>query len=212
VQPLTINCHVDYPPAALLFACIQEMGERRSNPVLELLEDIPTFVQGTKYPQPALAFGDNQWRGYYHSHSMADADVREHGHFHLFTRFTDSGQDWAHLAALAMDGEGQPIRWFVTNRWVTGSDWADRDGLLAAVDALVPANEQDVLRQWLTSLLKLYTTELGDLLDARDARITDLLQGRPKDAVLDDRSLYELACMPVDLAAKLTLQLTGESS
>jgi hypothetical protein len=212
VQPLAINRHAEYPPAALLFACIQEMGERRSNPVLELLKDIPSFVQGTKYPQPALAFGDNRWRGYYHSHSMADADVREHGHFHLFTRFAGNEQDWAHLAALAMDGEGQPIRWFVTNRWVTGSDWADRDRLLAAVDALAPANEQYVLCQWLTSLLKLYTTELGDLLDARDARITDLLQGRPKDAVLDDRSLYELACMPVDLAAKLTLQLTGESS
>ena len=212
MQPLATNHDIEYPPAALLFACIQTMGERRSNPVLELLNDVPAFVHGTKYPQPALAFGDNRWRSYYHNHSMADADVREHGHFHLFTCLSDSGQDWAHLAALAMDEEGQPLRWFVTNRWVTGSSWADRDSLLAAVDALAPANEQDALRQWLASLLKLYTTELGDMLDARDARISDLLQSRSKDAVFDDRTLYELACTPVDLAAKLTLKLTGESS
>jgi hypothetical protein len=62
------------------------------------------------------------------------------------------------------------------------------------------------------SLLKLYQTELGDLLDARDVRIACLLQGRSKDEVLDDRALYELACRPIDLTAKLTSQLTGESS
>jgi hypothetical protein len=140
---------------------------------------------------------------------MADADVREHGHFHLFTR---KGQGWAHLAALAMDLEGQPLRWVMTNRWVTGSDWRDRNGLLTAINALVPSKEPDVLRQWLASLLKLYQPELGDLLDARDTRIAGLLQKRSKDEVLDDRTLYELACMPVDLTAKLTSRLTGESS
>lgn len=186
MQPLAMHCCVECPPAALLFDCIQKMGAHRSNPVLELLRDIPTFVEGGKYPQPPLAFGKDGWRSYYHSHSIADADVREHGHFHLFTR---KGQGWAHLAALSMDLEGQPLR-----------------------NALVPSEEPDVLRQWLVSLLKLYQPELGDLLDARDARIAGLLQGRSKDEVLDDRTLYELAGMPIDLTAKLTSQLTGESS
>jgi hypothetical protein len=177
---------VECPPAALLLDCIQEMGARRSNPVLELLRDM-----------------------YYHSHPVADADVREHGHFHLFTR---KGNGWTHLAALAMDLEGQPLRWVITNRWVTGSDWRDRNSLLASINALVPSEEPDVLRQWLVSLLKLYRTELGDLLEARDARITGLLQGRSIDKVLDDRTLYELVCSPIDLTAKLTSELTGESS
>ena len=209
MQPLATHCRVECPPAALLFVCIQKMGAHRSNPVLELLRDIPTFVRGGKYPQPPLAFGEDGWRSYYHSHSIADADVREHGHFHLFTR---KGQGWAHLAALAMDLEGQPLRWVMTNRWVTSNDWSDRNSLLAAINALTPSEEPDVLRQWLVSLLKLYQTELGDLLEARDARIAGLLQGRSKDEVLDDRTLYELAGMPIDLAAKLTSQLTGESS
>lgn len=208
MQPLAMQCRVEYPPAALLFDCIQQMGAHHSNPVLELLRDVPTFVQGDKYPQPALAFGVDDWRSYYHSHSVADADVREHGHFHLFTR---KGQGWAHLAALAMDLEGQPLRWVMTNRWVTGSDWGDRNSLQAAINALVPSEEPEVLRRWLVSLLKLYQTELDDLLDARDARIAGLLQKRSKDEVLDDRTLYELACMPIDLTAKLTSQLTEES-
>lgn len=209
MQPLVMHGRVECPPAALLLDFIQEMGARRSNPVLELLRDMPAFVQGDKYPQAALAFGDDDWRSYYHSHPVADADVREHGHFHLFTR---KGNGWTHLAALAMDLEGQPLRWVITNRWVTGSDWRDRNSLLASINALVPSEEPDVLRQWLVSLLKLYRTELGDLLEARDARITGLLQGRSIDKVLDDRTLYELVCSPIDLTAKLTSELTGESS
>ena len=205
MQPVAMQSRVEHTHAALLFDCIQNMGELRSNPVLELLRDIPTFVQGVKYPQPALAFGKDDWRSYYHSHSMADDDVREHGHFHLFTR---TGAGWAHLAALAMDLEGQPLRWVMTNRWVTGSDWGDRNSLLLAIDALVPSEEPDILRQWLVSLLTFYRAELGDLIDARDARIDDLGEERSKGEVLDDRTLYELACMPIDLAAKLTSRLT----
>ncbi|MGB5260570.1 MAG: hypothetical protein WBO34_08630 [Gammaproteobacteria bacterium] len=209
MQPVAMQCRVERPPAALLFDCIQNMGAQRSNPVLELLRDVPEFILGKKYPQPALAFGEDGWRTYYHSHSMAGADVSEHGHFHLFTR---NEHGWAHLAALAMDLEGQPSRWIMTNRWVTGSDWSDRNSLLPAINALIPSGEPDVLRQWLVSLLKLYQPELGDLLDARDARIAGLREGRSKDEVLDDRTLYELACMPIDLTAKLTSRLTGENS
>jgi hypothetical protein len=204
-----MHYRVDRPPAALLYDCIQKMGAQRSNPVLELLRDVPTFVRGFKYPQPALTFGENSWRSYYHNHSTADADVREHGHFHLFTR---KAQGWTHLSALAMDLEGQPLRWVITNRWVTGGDWCDRNSLLAAIKALVPSKEPDVLRQWLARLLKLYQTELGNLLKARDARIAGLLQGRCIDEVLDDRALYELSCTPIDLTAKLSSQLTGECS
>ncbi|NNJ93926.1 MAG: hypothetical protein HKP57_04185 [Halobacteria archaeon] len=204
-----MQCRAEDPPAVQVLDCIQDMGAQHSNPVLELLRDLPAFVQGKKYPQPALAFGEDDWRCYYHSHSVADADAREHGHFHLFTR---TGEGWAHLAALAMDREGQPLRWVMTNRWVTDGDWRDRNSLLAAIDALVSAKEPDVLRRWLASLLQLYQPELGDLLDARDARIAGLLHERSRDAVLDDRTLYELASMPIDLAAKLTSQLTGETS
>ena len=28
-----------------------------------------------------------------------------------------------HLAALSLDVNGQPVRWFTTNRWVTGEHW-----------------------------------------------------------------------------------------
>jgi hypothetical protein len=209
MQPVAMHCRVEDPPAVQLFDCIQDMGVQRSNPVLELLRDIPVFEQGKKYPQPALAFGQDDWRGYYHSHLMAGAEVTEHGHFHLFTR---TGQGWAHLAALAMDQQGQPLRWVMTNRWVTGGEWRDRNSLLSAIDTLVPGEEPDVLRRWLASVLKLYRPELGNLLDARDARIAGLLQGHSRDEVLDDRARYELASVPIDLTARLTSALAGESA
>ena len=209
MQPLAISCQEAVPPAVQLFECIRQLGKQRSNPVYELLRDVPTFVRGDKYPQPALTFGEDHWRSYYHSHSTAGADAGEHGHFHLFTR---NGKGWAHLAGLSMDPEGQPLRWFVTNGWVTGGDWLKRSSLPGAISLLTPSDETDVLRQWLASLLKVYQGELDDLLRVRDTHMADLLQRRPEHEVLGDRSLYELACKPVDLTAKLTSLLTGESS
>jgi hypothetical protein len=61
MQPLAMHSRVECSPAALLFDSVQKMGARRSNPVLELLRDIPTFVEGGKYPQPPLAFGKDGW-------------------------------------------------------------------------------------------------------------------------------------------------------
>jgi hypothetical protein len=207
VQPLAISCD-EVPSAVQLFDCIRQLGQQGSNPVYELLRDVPTFVRGDKYPQPALTFGEDRWRTYYHSHLAADADAGEHGHFHLFTRI---GKGWAHLAGLSMDAEGQPLRWFVTNGWVTGGCWFERCSLPGAISLLAPSDEPDVLRRWLASLLQVYQGELHDLLRVRDIHVTDLQQRRPEHQVLGDRSLYELACEPVDLTAKLTSLLTGES-
>ena len=74
---------------------------------------------------------------YYHSHR----NNGEHGHFHLFLRrggmppqvaplFYDQRNctlndidTYAHIIAISMDHEGQPIGLFTTNKWVTGEDW-----------------------------------------------------------------------------------------
>ncbi len=197
----------------MVLDCVQRFGAGRSNPVLEVLRDVPDFVQGRKYPQPPLEFAAGRGRAYYHSHPRTAADAEEHGHFHLFVpqgRARDK-PGWAHLAALAMDRDGQPVRWFATNRWVTGGGWGERDWLLARVDALTPEREPAGIQQWLAAMLRLYRTELEALLTARDAHCADRPGRSCGQAIWDDRCLYELAQVPVDLVAKLASELTGEN-
>lgn len=198
--------------ARLVFDCIQRFGDASSNPVLDVLKDAPDFIQGQKYPQPALAFAGGRWRTYYHSHPLTGVEPEEHGHFHLFVQHDEADGEpaWTHLAALAMDRDGQPLRWFATNRWVTGGQWGEHERLLSAVDALAPASEPGVLQQWLAAMMQLYRTELDTLLCSRDAQLVGRLAACPAEQVLADRSLYELAQSPVDLRLKLTSQLKGE--
>jgi hypothetical protein len=199
--------------AQVVLGCIRQFGADRSNPVLEVLQETPDFVQQQKYPQPPLEFAAGRGRAYYHSHALAGAEPEEHGHFHLFLQHGRGTrkEDWAHLAALAMDREGQPVRWFATNRWVTGGDWGERGWLLAGVDTLAPERETAVLQRWLAAMLRLYRPELEVLLEARDAYLADLRAATSGEAPTEERCVYELAQVPVNLAAKLASQLTGES-
>ncbi len=199
--------------ALLVLSCVRQFGADRSNPVLEVLQNTPDFVQQRKYPQPPLEFAAGHGRVYYHSHPLADARPAEHGHFHVFLHHErgTGKEDWAHLAALAMDREGQPVRWFATNRWVTGGDWGERGWLLAGVDRLAPEREATLLQRWLAAMLRLYRPELEVLLEARDARLADLRATSCGGELKDDRRVYELAQVPVDLVAKLASQLTGEN-
>jgi hypothetical protein len=200
--------------ARLVLDCIERLAAQDTNPVLELLKTEPQFVQGRKYPQPALAFGGGRWRAYYHSHPLDGCADREHGHFHLFVGQDSASTDArrAHVTALAMDCEGQPLRWFATNRWVTGGPWGEAAALLCAIETLEPADEQELLPRWLAAMLKLHATELGRLLERRDACFARHRRSHRERDSCNDRSLYELAQVPIDLLAILTSRLTGDCS
>jgi hypothetical protein len=207
------ECAAAGSAARVVLECMRQFGAQRSNPVLKVLQETPTFLQHRHYPQPPLEFAAGRGRAYYHSHPLAGADPEEHGHFHLFFRHGDGTgkENWAHLAALAMDRNGQAERWFATNRWVTGGRWGERCWLLAGVDALAPEREAALLPRWLTAMIRLYRSELDTLLRARDAYLTEWRDASSGNEILYDRCLYELAQLPVDLVAKLAAQLTGEN-
>jgi hypothetical protein len=194
--------------ARSLFDCLQRMGDQASNAVLEVLGDSREMVQERRYPRSPLVFADGRWRAYYHSHALAAAP-REHGHFHIFVADrADEGRDaWTHLAALAMDLEGQPLRWFATNRWVTSGPWGHRHALLAEIDCLQAGAGEPLLVQWLVAMIRLYRDDLAVLLDARDDRLSKAMHNAPMEQVLGDRGLYELADIPIDLLHRLQRRL-----
>ena len=196
--------------AQALFACVQRMAEESTNAVLQVLGEKGEICEGRRYPQPPLGFADGHWRAYYHCHALATATAGEHGHFHIFSDGDQRGPDqWSHVAGLAMDLEGQPLRWFVTNRWVTAGSWGRRDVLRVRLECLQPAAGNSLLTQWLTAMLCLYAADIDERLRARDDRLQCARQNGSMEQVLADRSLYELAETRIDLVGTLQRLLSS---
>ncbi len=197
-----------------VYHALRAMAVRRSNPVLELLARAGGLRQYQKLPPEPLRFGGDLWRAYYHCHPVPDGTPgHEHGHFHLFVA-CEGG--WTHLAALSMDREGQPLRWLMVNRWVTGSHWLAADALAGRFDAVVQDTlsslRTSLVERWLLGMAALYHDELVRLMRRRDAALARHGRNRAMEAVLADRGIYTLAQAPVRLGARLEAMLYHEAS
>lgn len=199
--------------AAVLCECIHSLATRNTNPVLELLESAGHFRENQKLPAGSLHFGGNDWRAYYHCHRACQRAAGEHGHFHVFARvpqaLSETVESWAHVVSLAMDVEGQPVRWFAVNRWVTDSLWLDAGVMGALLDDLPPVSGLDLVERWLLTMLETYHDEIVSLLQARDRRVQALAVDRRRADALEDRRFECLAEQPIDLLAKLHQMFAG---
>ncbi len=161
------------------------------------------------YPARDVVDATHGTRFYYHAHGGAlrwgsDA-APEHGHFHLFWDGPGPGAH-RHMAALALDAHGQPLRWFTTNRWVTAGHWASAQELIARLPAFRLAargGRLAPLARWLTAMVQLFADELAALLRARDAALEPHLRQRPAELVWEDRTLEVLSVADATLAPRL---------
>lgn len=187
-----------------LYAALEDMGQRKTNPVLDILNgEAP--VAAHKYPPGNLAFGSKDWRMFYHSHTSPGHDENEHGHFHLFapTVKTQEKVGWTHVVALSMDGMGQPIHWFTVNRWVTDGLWVPADKMASILSGQKPRAEQNALQWWMASMVALYQDDLRDLMVKRDEQLTGVKEERPGSDILENRDVYLLSEKSIDLKQKL---------
>jgi hypothetical protein len=186
-----------------------EYGNRRTNPVLDVLPESEPFQLNRKYPEQRLRFGSDQWRAYYHSHSdQYPSPWDEHGHFHLFYRVDDQGDsanDWSHIVALSMSAEGQPVRWFTVNNWVCGDRWLEAPELVKRVrfssDGDVPAG------RWLACLTNFYRDQIVKLLLCRDQALHQARKQQSLSDALSNRNIYYLANQAIDLKRELGIAL-----
>ena len=190
-----------------------DYGQRRTNPVLDVLPVSEPFHLNRKYPTERLRFGNDQWRAYYHSHSdQYPAPWQEHGHFHLFYRVDETGDsavDWSHVAALSMNAEGQPVRWFTVNNWVTGDRWVEASGL---VDRIRFSTDGDrPVSRWLACMTGFYHATIIDLLLARDQVLDVARNGESLSNALLDRNIYFLSDQAIDLKRELVIALDQHS-
>jgi hypothetical protein len=197
--------HMSYWSMKLLVS-FQQMAARKTNAVLALLADVDQLQTECRYPEAGLWFAGNHWRAFYHCHQAESTQNDEHGHFHLFTDI--GNHNWAHVAGLSIDAEGQPLQWFTTNRWVTDGPWLEIDDFAVQLKYISAQNkEESLVTSWLGALLQLYAESLHDLLIKRDEQLKLNLKGRSRFEVFQDRDLYTLSTQSIALPEMLEKHL-----
>jgi hypothetical protein len=117
---------------------------------------------------------------------------------------------FSHLIAISVDGAGQPLALFTTNRWVTGETWYRADDVIDQIDRfdLVEPGPRPCLDRWLVACLGLLRPWIVDLVRARDAAIMDWRRRRSRNQhVFEDRRLEVASITPIDFPAELAAAL-----
>jgi len=194
-------------------ACLLDMAEAETNPVLQVIPSDSPLKENKKYPPELLQFNGLGWRAYYHCHPASRAgDHRfkgEHGHFHIFVRIKDEPEKWSHFVALAMNNMGQPIGFFTVNQWVTGEEWESAKKLIKYLDDIPFSEQKEVVEMWLLSLLIINRDLIAAVLVERDNIIT-VKKGQLPDAdIKKDKGLYLLSEVALDYKKIFNIRESG---
>ncbi len=161
-------------------------------------------VELQHYPRSDVVDTAHGTRFYYHAHGSRHTPGNEHGHFHLFAHGGQSG-DYTHLAGLSIDAQGQPVRLFTTNRWVTGETWrtaAEVEQFLVRFAVQTQGRMAPVAR-WLTAMVHLYRPQLAQMVRRRDTVMTRRSARLGWDALCEDRKLDVVTQTRISLAKRI---------
>jgi hypothetical protein len=219
--------------AAIIRECRRELAAHGSNVVREILGRAGVIEDWRHYPAGDGYDPVSHAQYFYHRHP-AD-ELREHGHFHLFLRAEGMSEDTlplllpeaaianlptppqaapskrgtrdevSHLVAIAVDHDGEPVRLFTTNRWVTGETWYRADDVVRMLDGftLEAAEPVGLINAWLGAMVRLYQPEIAMLLRERDRIVMDPRRQRRRVDVFEDPRLEVTSSLAIDLAARL---------
>lgn len=211
--------------------CVRVLGNTYDNVVGELLRDSGTFYEWTHYPEGDVYDPVSHSQYYYHAHPK-DERPGEHGHFHTFLRpkgmptgiepapvpgfEPPEGENDAlsHLIAISCDKQGNPIKLFTTNRWVTGEVWYAAGDVVRMfgcfkIDHVRPSWAVNL---WLTNMMVLFRPQIRALIEARDEVIDDWARNHTGGDVYEDRGLEvasETAISVVDQIAAVRSALSA---
>ncbi len=161
----------------------------------------------------------------------------EHGHFHLFlggegipagmaplllpeiavanaalprqsAPLKRGGSDEiCHLVAIAVNAQGDPIRLFTTNRWVTGETWYRAEDVIGMLGRVRFAHSEKpaLLNRWIEALVRLFQPEIAVLLRQRDQVIVDWRWRWPRGNVFDDPRLEIASSFDIDIEARIAV-------
>jgi hypothetical protein len=192
------------------------------------------FADWQHYPVGEVYDPKSHAQFFYHTHPASARSSREHGHFHTFLRAEGmplgvtplvlpelalaaappSPQaaplkhgvraEVSHLVALALDSDGEPIRLFTTNRWVTGETWYRADDVIRMLDRFLldDAAGSVLLNRWIGAVIALFRPQIAALLRVRDDTIMGWRRRRRTNVFEDTRIEITSSC-EIDLNAQL---------
>ena len=180
-----------------------DYAQRGSSLAWAALAGRQTLETLVHHPQHDVVDRSAGTRFFYHAHPVAGDVSQEHGHFHLFHA---NGQGTSHLAALSLDGQGRPLRWFSTNQWVTGERWRAARAWPEVIRGFSVQTHGRLapVARWLSAMVRLYRDELQALLHERDATVArEAPTARARQLLFNNRQLHILCSQPVSLQSKV---------
>lgn len=115
-----------------------------------------------------------------------------------------TSEEVSHLVAIAVDCQGEPIRLFTTNRWVTGETWYRADDVIRMVDrfAVTGVEPSETLNRWVGATLRLFRPQIAALLRMRDETVM-AWRRRRRTHVFEDPALEIASSLDIGLDAQL---------
>ena len=184
------------------------LNNTSDNVVGELLRESTTFYEWNHYPDGDVFDPRSNSQYYYHAHPK-DERPGEHGHFHTFLRPKGMPSDIApapvpnyqapegendalsHLVAISCDKQGEPIKLFTTNRWVTGEVWYKAGDVIRMLDyfQIDHVRPSWAVNIWVTSILILFRPQIRALIQERDHVVDSWAAENDSADVYEDRDL-----------------------
>lgn len=194
-------------------ACMSLLESRDSNVVAELFHGHDTIYEWTHYPEADVYDRENHSQFYYHVHPGALAGG-EHGHFHLFLRASGMPGEirceaplgsLCHIVAVSMSWQGEPLRLFTTNRWVTDDRFFEAGAVKAMLEHVVIDRHgpYPTTSRWLGAMVRLFAPDIRRLIDERDRVIEEWALCHPDGDVHEDRALEIPSHMAIDVPGRV---------
>jgi hypothetical protein len=112
-------------------------------------------------------------------------------------------EEVSHLVAIAVEAQGEPIRLFTTNRWVTGETWYPAEDVIRMLDRFVvtEVDPSETLNRWLGAMLRLFRPQIAELLQLRDQAVM-AWRRRRRTHVFDDPALEITSSLDISIDAQ----------
>jgi hypothetical protein len=230
---------------ATIRACRRHFAARGASLLGEITGGGAAIQAWRYYPDGEVYDPKSHAQYFFHAHSGSGQPGAERGHFHTFLRADGmppgaaplllpelavadapmppqaapvkrgARDEVSHLIAIAIDGWGEPVRLFTTNRWVTGETWYPAEDVIRMLDQFVIAEAAPsaVLNCWLGAMIQLFRPQIASLLRARDETVM-AWRRRRRTAVLEDPRLEIPSSLEIDLDSQLAFveRAAGDSS
>ncbi len=168
--------------------------------VVELVMNGKEMEDWEMYPWDEGIFDKKTRSQYFYHHHPQTPD---HGHFHPFYHH---GKQLAHLVAIAMDNQGQPIELFTVNRWVTDEVNLPPEKLIAYLPRFRMDSHpkfEDVHR-FIRGIFALYQPEIGMLLERRERVYKNYRLAHNGEDPYEDRNLDITSSLPIEVEARIS--------